>query len=154
MANAPQNFTIAVPIDYTVGYGGGWTLGGGHGLLTSLLGLGADQVLSMNVILANGVFVTADVNQNPELFFALRGGGGSKFETITSYHYAGVQPSPQLYMFRASLLRSLSPYPETRPLTSISDTRYFRNCHFIRRQSPTSDHVPRRCQLLLHNRPN
>jgi FAD/FMN-containing dehydrogenase len=77
MATA-QNVTVAVPLDPSVGYGGGWVLGGGHGLLTSVHGLGADQVLSLNVVTADGRFVTADLNQNKELFFALRGGGGSK----------------------------------------------------------------------------
>ncbi len=73
------NFTVVTSLDPTVGNGGGWVMGGGHGPLTSLRGLGADQVLSMNVVTADGKFVTADVNQNRDLFFALRGGAGSKF---------------------------------------------------------------------------
>ena len=77
-AMATKNVTVAVPLDQSVGYGGGWVLGGGHGPLTSLHGLGADQVLSLNVVTADGRFVTADLNQNTDLFFALRGGGGSK----------------------------------------------------------------------------
>ncbi|KAK0716288.1 hypothetical protein B0H67DRAFT_487356 [Lasiosphaeris hirsuta] len=78
------NFTVVVPLDPSVGYGGGWTLGGGHGPLASLYGLGADQVLSMNIVTAEGRFVTADLNQNRDLFFALRGGGGGTFGIVTS----------------------------------------------------------------------
>jgi FAD/FMN-containing dehydrogenase len=74
---ANKNFTVAVPLDPSVGYGGGWVIGGGHGPLTSLRGLGADQVLSYNVVTAAGKFLTADPTQNTDLFFALRGGGGS-----------------------------------------------------------------------------
>jgi len=77
-AMVATNATVVVPIDQTVGYGGGWQLGGGHGPLTSYRGLGADQILSLNVVTADGRFVTADLNQNSDLFFALRGGGGSK----------------------------------------------------------------------------
>jgi hypothetical protein len=75
---AHGNMSIAVPLDASVGHGGGWQLGGGHGPLTSLRGLGADQILSLNVVTADGRFVTADLNQNTDLFFALRGGGGSE----------------------------------------------------------------------------
>lgn len=77
-AMVAQNVTVVVPLDQSVGYGGGWQLGGGHGPLTSYRGLGADQILSLNVVTADGRFVTADLNQNTDLFFALRGGGGSK----------------------------------------------------------------------------
>lgn len=78
MADAGGNVTVVTSLDPTVGNGGGWALGGGHGPLTSLRGLGADQVLSLNVVTADGRFVTADLDQNQDLFFALRGGGGSK----------------------------------------------------------------------------
>jgi FAD/FMN-containing dehydrogenase len=72
------NITVVLSLEVTVGNGGGWVLGGGHGPLTSLRGLGADQVLSLNVVTADGRFVTADLNQNRDLFFALRGGGGGE----------------------------------------------------------------------------
>ncbi|CAK7230585.1 hypothetical protein SCUCBS95973_007625 [Sporothrix curviconia] len=68
----------------TVGVMGGYILGGGHSPLSSLYGMAADQVLSMEVVLPSGQFVTASATSNPDLFWALRGGGGSTFGVVTS----------------------------------------------------------------------
>ncbi|KAL1899812.1 hypothetical protein Sste5346_002678 [Sporothrix stenoceras] len=68
----------------TVGVMGGYILGGGHSPMSSLYGMAADQVLSMEVVLPNGQFVTASSTSNPDLFWALRGGGGSTFGVVTS----------------------------------------------------------------------
>ena len=68
----------------TVGVAGGYVLGGGHSPLSSLYGVAADQVLSMQVVLPDGQFVTASFVENKELFWALRGGGGSTFGVVTS----------------------------------------------------------------------
>lgn len=72
------NMTAVVAGGYTVGAYGGWVAGGGHSALASKYGLGADQPLSIQVVTADGQFVTADPEQNTDLFYALRGGGGSK----------------------------------------------------------------------------
>ena len=72
---------LVVPaITTTVGPYGGWMAGGGHSILTSSYGLGSDQVLSLQVVTADGKFLTADPSTNQDLFYALRGGGPSKFE--------------------------------------------------------------------------
>ncbi|CZR65188.1 related to isoamyl alcohol oxidase [Phialocephala subalpina] len=68
----------------TVGLAGGYIAGGGHSPMSSLVGMAADQVLSMEAVLPNGQFVTASATQNPDLFWALRGGGGSTFGVVTS----------------------------------------------------------------------
>ncbi|KAI8965338.1 FAD-binding domain-containing protein [Daldinia sp. FL1419] len=78
------NMTTVVAGGYTVGAYGGWMAGGGHSALASRYGLGADQVLSIQVVTADGRFVTADPHQNTDLFFALRGGGGSTYGVVTS----------------------------------------------------------------------
>ena len=70
--------TLVVPGRYTVGAYGGWTAGGGHSMLSSSLGLGSDQVLSLNVVTADGRFITANTTANRDLFYAMRGGGGGK----------------------------------------------------------------------------
>jgi hypothetical protein len=63
---------------------GGYIQGGGHSPLTSLYGTGADQVLALEVVTADGEFVTASPDDNSDLFWALRGGGGSTFGVVTS----------------------------------------------------------------------
>jgi hypothetical protein len=68
----------------TVGIMGGYILGGGHSPLTGLYGTGADNVLSFEVVTAAGEFVTANSTSNTDLFWALRGGGGSTFGVTTS----------------------------------------------------------------------
>jgi hypothetical protein len=68
----------------TVGIMGGYILGGGHSPLTGLYGTGADNVLSFEVVTADGEFVTANSTSNTDLFWALRGGGGSTFGVTTS----------------------------------------------------------------------
>ncbi|KAL2139718.1 hypothetical protein VTI28DRAFT_4756 [Corynascus sepedonium] len=68
----------------TVGIAGGYIAGGGHSPMASLVGMGADQVLSLEVVLPNGRFVTANEDTNPDLYWALRGGGGSTYGVVTS----------------------------------------------------------------------
>ncbi|KAL9573302.1 hypothetical protein ACKAV7_002987 [Fusarium commune] len=69
----------------SVGYAGGFLAGGGHSPMSPLYGMGADQVLSIEVVTADGRFVTVNEHQNTDLFWALCGGGGSTFGVVTSY---------------------------------------------------------------------
>lgn len=63
---------------------GGYLPGGGHSPVTSVFGLGSDQVLSVNIVTPDGRFVTADETQNQDLFWALRGGGPATWGVVTS----------------------------------------------------------------------
>ncbi|KAF6750575.1 FAD binding domain-containing protein [Ephemerocybe angulata] len=68
----------------TVGLAGGYIQGGGHGPLATFYGMAADQVLSFEVVTASGKFVTANAASNPDLFWALKGGGPPTFAVIVS----------------------------------------------------------------------
>jgi FAD/FMN-containing dehydrogenase len=73
----------------------GYTLGGGMGWLARRHGLAADSVLRARVVTADGAVVTADAGHHPELFWALRGGGGS-FGVVTALEFR-LYPVSQVY---------------------------------------------------------
>ncbi|KAF2004791.1 isoamyl alcohol oxidase [Amniculicola lignicola CBS 123094] len=68
----------------TVGVAGGYIQGGGHGPLASFYGMAADNALSFEVVSAAGDLLTANTESNPDLFWALKGGGPSTFAAIIS----------------------------------------------------------------------
>jgi FAD/FMN-containing dehydrogenase len=68
----------------TVGAMGGWIQGGGHSPASSVWGIGADHALGFEIVTADGKFVTANKDQNSDLFWALRGGGGGTYGVVTS----------------------------------------------------------------------
>lgn len=73
----------------------GLTLGGGFGYLTRRWGWTSDNVKSMNMVTAEGKLVRANEDENPELFWALRGGGGN-FGVVTGIEYKLHEVGPEV----------------------------------------------------------
>lgn len=99
----------------------GLTLGGGIGYLMRKWGLSCDNLLSADVVTADGRFITSSANENADLFWGLRGGGGN-FGVVTSLEYqlhplTTMLGGPLLYPVEkgADVLRFYRDYMKTAP---------------------------------------
>lgn len=85
LRNLPPDEVIVTGTFSTVGLGGS-TMGGGYGRLNSYFGLALDQLAEATVVLADGSLVHTSADSEPDLFWALRGGGGN-FGVVTSMSF-------------------------------------------------------------------
>ena len=87
---------------------GGLTLGGGLGWLMGTFGLTVDSVVAARLVLADGSLVTASGDEHPDLFWAIRGGGGN-FGVVCEFAYELHEVGPQVTGFRAAWPLSAAP---------------------------------------------
>lgn len=113
-----QKFGLATPtgINSTTGISG-LTLGGGFGWLTRKYGLTIDNLLSAKVVTADGKKLRVSENQNSDLFWAIRGGGGN-FGVVTEYEY-------KLHPVGPEILAGLLVFPFTEANSVLQQYREF-----------------------------
>ncbi|MCF6156416.1 MAG: FAD-binding oxidoreductase [Candidatus Brocadia sp.] len=137
-----QTFGLATPlgINSTTGVAG-LTLGGGFGWLTRKYGLSIDNLLSADVITAEGKLVRANAQENPDLFWAIRGGGGN-FGVVTLFEF-------QLHPVGPDVLSGIIVFPFTQAKTLLVKYREFvdqisedLNVWVILRQAPPLPFLP------------
>jgi FAD/FMN-containing dehydrogenase len=112
-----QAFGLAVPSGIVTSTGvAGLTLGGGIGWIMRKHGLSIDQLISVDVVTADGEFVQASADRNPDLFWGVRGGGGN-FGIVTEFEFRCV-----------SLGRQVMAGPVFWPMTQSPDVlRFYRD---------------------------
>jgi FAD/FMN-containing dehydrogenase len=92
-----QAFGLATPVGYNSTTGiAGLTLGGGFGWLSRKYGLTMDNLLSADVVTADGQMRNASASENQDLFWAIRGGGGN-FGAVTSFRFQLYDVGPMVF---------------------------------------------------------
>ena len=91
-----QQYGLATPMGRVSNTGvGGLTLGGGYGRLSRLHGLACDNMVSVDLITADATLLHVSATENPDLFWAIRGGGGN-FGVVSSFEYRLHPVGPQV----------------------------------------------------------
>ncbi|KAI9768106.1 MAG: hypothetical protein M1840_005140 [Geoglossum simile] len=98
-----------------IGPSGGTVMGGGHGLLTNAYGLGIDRVVQFKVVTPDGRLLITNACTNPDLFWALRGGGGGTFGVVLESTHRVEPAFPLVFAFMSFPATSTN----TAPFTSL-----------------------------------
>jgi len=103
-----NNVTLVGPSSGTVAIVGGWSLFGGHSVLTPNFGLGVDRLLEITIVTPDGRVRVCNAKKDPDLFWALRGGGGGVFGVVLS---ATVKVEPAMPL-TVAIIAFAPPTPE------------------------------------------
>jgi len=137
-----QAYGLAVPtgINSTTGIAG-LTLGGGFGWITRKFGLTIDNLLSADVVTADGELKRASLTENTDLFWALRGGGGN-FGAVTAFEF-------QLHKLGPQVLSGLVVHPFENAVSVLKEYRQALEtapdeltCWAVMRQAPPLPFLP------------
>ncbi|KAJ7481642.1 FAD-binding domain-containing protein [Mycena latifolia] len=104
-----NNLTIVGGYHQTIAASGGWVMGGGHSILSPVFGLGVDRVLQFKIVTPDGQYRIANSVQNSDLFWALRGGGGSTFGVVLESTFLA-EPRMKLQVASMSFTRTSTNY--------------------------------------------
>lgn len=95
---AAQRHGLAVPVGVVSETGiGGLTLYGGYGFLSRKYGMTVDNLVSVDIVTADGRLLHADKDNHPDLFWAVRGGGGA-FGVVTTFEFEAHPVGPQIWL--------------------------------------------------------
>jgi FAD/FMN-containing dehydrogenase len=138
-----QAFGLVTPtgINSTTGVAG-LTLGGGFGWISRMYGLTVDNLVSADVVTAEGALVLASEKENPDLFWALRGGGGN-FGIVTSFEFG-------LHPFGPEVMSGLIVHPLSKAKDLLRRYREIAEaapdelaCWFVMRAAPPLPFLPK-----------
>jgi FAD/FMN-containing dehydrogenase len=137
-----QPFGLVVPSGIVSKTGvAGFTMGGGFGWTSRKFGYAADNLLSVDIVTADGELRCASATENPDLFWALRGGGGN-FGAVTSFEFNANRHGPQA-------LCGMVVYPMAQARTVIQQYRQITAaapddlcCLLILRHAPAEPYLP------------
>lgn len=137
-----QAFGLAVPVGINATTGiAGLTLGGGFGWTSRKLGLSIDNLISVDIVTADGKFRRADSTQNSDLYWAVRGGGGN-FGVVTSFEF-------QLHPLGPQVIAGLLVHPLDAAPALISQYRRLvaaapdeLTCWLVLRKAPPAPFIP------------
>ncbi|KUJ07710.1 FAD binding domain-containing protein [Mollisia scopiformis] len=114
-----QGLVVAGGQCQSLAVAGGYTQGGGHSFMASLIGLSADQVLEWEAVTATGEYLVATPSDNEDLYWALSGGGGGTYAAVLS---VTVKAYPDLEVAAANLTFTISEGVSTESFFAVVQT--------------------------------
>jgi FAD/FMN-containing dehydrogenase len=137
-----QAFGLAVPVGINATTGiGGLTLGGGFGWISRKFGLSIDNLISVDIVTADGELRRADAEQNADLYWAVRGGGGN-FGVVTSFEFQLHPVGPQVIagLLVHPLDAAATLIPQYRRLVAMAPDAL--TCWLVLRKAPPAPFIP------------